>query len=270
MGIAKLIKALSVPTAIGALAVLVVMERRRPLRKPVESTTTRTGRNLAIAGLAACSLYLVEKPVTDRLTRWVKKHRVGILNLAPLPQWLETAAAVVLLDYTLYIWHVLTHKVSFLWRFHVVHHADRDLDASTALRFHFGELLISIAWRSAQIVVIGVSTSSFKAWQAFLLPSVLFHHSNLRLPLDVEKKLSRLIMTPRLHGIHHSTELLETDSNWSSGLTVWDRLHGTMRTDVPQGSIVIGAPGDKNRVDVGLPAMLALPFNSSSTRSSDN
>ncbi len=270
MGFGKLIKALTVPAAVGALAVLVVMERKRPLRKPVESTTTRTGRNLAIAGLAACSLYLVEKPVTDRLTRWVENRRVGILNLVKLPKLVEGAAAVVLLDYTLYIWHVLTHKVPFLWRFHVVHHADRDLDASTALRFHFGELLISVAWRSAQIVVIGVSRSSFRAWQAFLLPSVLFHHSNLRLPLDVENKLSSLIMTPRLHGIHHSVEVSETDSNWSSGLTIWDRLHGTMRTDVPQSSIVIGAPGDKNRVDVGLQAMLALPFNSGSIRSSDN
>ncbi len=270
MGVAKLIKALSVPVAIGALAVLVVMERRRPLRKPVESTTTRTGRNLAIAGLAACSLYLVERPITDRLTRWVEKHQVGILKLVPLPKWVEAAAAVILLDYTLYIWHVLTHKVPFLWRFHVVHHADRDLDASTALRFHFGELLISIVWRSAQIVVIGVSTSSFKAWQAFLLPSILFHHSNLRLPLQVENKLSSLIMTPRLHGIHHSVEVSETDSNWSSGLTIWDRLHGTIRTDVPQSSIVIGAPGDDLAVDVGLKSILALPFHSGSTPSSDN
>ena len=177
-----------------------------------------------------------------------------------LPKLLETFLAVALMDYTLYIWHVLTHRLPILWRFHLVHHVDLDLDASTAIRFHFGELMISVLWRAAQIVVIGVSPTSFAAWQLFLFPSILFQHSNVRLPPDLDEKLSRFIVTPRLHGIHHSDVQTETDSNWSSGLTVWDRLHGTFKNDVNQEEIVIGVPAYQNADDVVLTRILSLPF----------
>jgi len=141
--------------------------------------------------------------------------------------------AVLLLDYSLYVWHVLTHRVPLLWRFHLVHHVDLDMDASTALRFHLGELLLSVPWRAAQIGLIGVSWRVYAIWQALLMLSILFHHSNFRLPLRVEGYLNRLIVTPRMHGIHHSIASDEVNSNWSSGLSFWDRLHGTLRLDVP-------------------------------------
>jgi sterol desaturase/sphingolipid hydroxylase (fatty acid hydroxylase superfamily) len=97
---------------------------------------------MAVAGAASGALYLVEKPVTDRLTKLVERRNFGLLKIIKLPRQLELVSAVVLLDYTLYVWHVLTHKIPFLWRFHLVHHIDLDLDASTATRFHFGELII--------------------------------------------------------------------------------------------------------------------------------
>ena len=177
-----------------------------------------------------------------------------------MPRLPETVLAVILMDYTLYVWHVLTHKIPFLWRFHLVHHVDRDLDASTALRFHFAEMTISVVWRAAQILVIGVSPVSFAAWQAFLLPSILFHHSNLRLPKELEEKINRFFVTPRMHGIHHSTVRAETDSNWSSGLTVWDALHGTLKTGVAQNEITIGVPAYQNREDIVLTELLKMPF----------
>jgi sterol desaturase/sphingolipid hydroxylase (fatty acid hydroxylase superfamily) len=168
--------------------------------------------------------------------------------------------AVVLLDYTLYIWHVLTHRVPWLWRFHLVHHVDRDLDASTALRFHAGELALSIPWRAAQIAAIGVPPDALRIWQNMLLLSILFHHSNVELPIDVERLVARIIVTPRLHGIHHSDVPEETDSNWSSGLTVWDYLHRTLRCDVPQQAITIGVAAYATAADVTLANSLALPF----------
>jgi sterol desaturase/sphingolipid hydroxylase (fatty acid hydroxylase superfamily) len=121
-------------------------------------------------------------------------------------------------------------------------------------------MLISVAWRAGQIIIIGVSPRSFAAWQMFLFPSILFHHSNVRLPPDIETKLSRFLVTPRIHGIHHSFVREETDSNWSSGLTVWDWLHGTLKTNVSQKEIVIGVPAYQNPVNVVLPKMLRLPF----------
>jgi sterol desaturase/sphingolipid hydroxylase (fatty acid hydroxylase superfamily) len=261
MKLNKLLKNIAAPVAaLGAFGLLIWIENRRPLRRSVESKFVRNFRNMAVAGATSGALYLVEKPVTDRLTKLVERHNFGLLKIIKLPRQLELVSAVVLLDYTLYVWHVLTHKIPFLWRFHLVHHTDLDLDASTAIRFHFGELIISVAWRAAQIVVIGVSPAALKIWQVFLFPSVFFHHSNIELPAEFEKNLSRFITTPRLHGIHHSAVLSETDSNWSSGLTVWDWLHGTLKTNVQQAEIVIGVPAFQNPEDVVLAKIIKLPF----------
>ena len=140
-----------------------------------------------------------------------------------LPLWLEVAGAVLLLDYTLYWWHVATHRVSWLWRFHAVHHVDLDLDVSTAIRFHFGEITLSVAWRATQIVLIGVTPHSLSIWQAALIPAILFHHSSVRLSPRTERRLSYFVITLRMHGIHHSVVRDEMDSNWSSGFNFWNR-----------------------------------------------
>ncbi|HEY9402566.1 MAG TPA: sterol desaturase family protein [Pyrinomonadaceae bacterium] len=244
----------------GAFGALVWLEQRRPLRRPVESKLERDARNLAVAGVAALALQVAERPVVERLTALVERRKVGLLKQVALPRTLEVALAIVLLDYTLYVWHVLTHRVDALWRFHLVHHADLDLDASTALRFHFGELVLSVAWRAAQVLLIGVSPQSLSAWQSLLFVSILFHHSNARLPVEVERRLNKLVVTPRMHGIHHSTLRGERDANWSSGLTLWDRLHGTLRLNVPQGQIEIGLPAYRAPEELGLVEILKMPF----------
>jgi sterol desaturase/sphingolipid hydroxylase (fatty acid hydroxylase superfamily) len=251
---------LSGPLIIGAFAALVWLERRRPLRREVEPKLTRTARNLAVAGIGALALQLTESPVALGLAALVAQHDLGLLKLVRLPVWLETALAIVLLDYTLYVWHVLTHKVHFLWRFHLVHHVDLDLDASTALRFHFGELAISVPWRAAQVIIIGVSPITYLTWQTFVFLSIMFHHSNVELPISLERWLNRLIVTPRMHGIHHSVVPQETNSNWSSGLTIWDWLHGTLRLNVPQDQVTIGVPAYRKPAEVSLLQILALPF----------
>jgi sterol desaturase/sphingolipid hydroxylase (fatty acid hydroxylase superfamily) len=169
-------------------------------------------------------------------------------------------AAVLLLDYSLYAWHVLTHRVPFLWRFHAVHHVDLDLDASTAIRFHFGELALSTPWRAAQVLVSGAGPRALSVWQTGLLVCILFHHSNARLPIALERRISRILVTPRMHGIHHSIVQDEADSNWSSGLSIWDRLHGTLRLNVPQAAVTIGVAAYRDPEDVTLPKVIALPF----------
>jgi sterol desaturase/sphingolipid hydroxylase (fatty acid hydroxylase superfamily) len=243
-----------------SFALLWLLERRRPLRREVEPKGQRTARNLAVAGLAAASLQLVERPIISRLTALVEKRRWGLLKLFNLPRGLEGALALLLMDYTLYLWHVVMHRVSFLWRFHLPHHVDLDLDTSTALRFHFGELAIATGWRAAQVTIIGVSPRSLSLWETFVLLSVIFHHSNLRLPLKAEQRLQRVFVTPRMHGIHHSIVEEETNSNWSSGLAVWDWLHGTLRLDIPQEKITIGVPAYREPDDVTLEATLEMPF----------
>lgn len=260
MRIGTIFRLLAFPMAAGALAVVYVLEKNRPLRASVESKPLRTGRNLALAATAAGAMYFLEKPVAERVASIVERKRIGLLKIFRLPRWLDMIASVVLLDYTLYLWHVLTHRIAFLWRFHVVHHIDADLDASTALRFHFGEIAISVVWRAAQVFIIGVSPHSLKVWQTILLPLVVFHHSNIELPKSIERVLSKFLVTPRLHGIHHSVVQAETDSNWSSGLSIWDRLHRTFRDISEHDGVVIGVPAFRRRCDLELPSLIEMPF----------
>jgi sterol desaturase/sphingolipid hydroxylase (fatty acid hydroxylase superfamily) len=245
----------------GTFLALVWFERRRPLRKRrVEPRAAHTARNLAVAGLSAAAIQLAERPLVEPLARLVARRRLGLVRRLPLPAWARTALAVLLLDYTLYLWHVLAHKVDWLWRFHQPHHADLDLDASTALRFHFGEMLASVPWRAAQVAAIGAGPFALSLWQTLVVVEILFHHSNVELPAEVERRLGWLVVTPRMHGIHHSIVREEADSNWSNLLSVWDRLHGTLRLEVPQEEVTIGVAALRRPSDVSLPRVLEMPF----------
>jgi sterol desaturase/sphingolipid hydroxylase (fatty acid hydroxylase superfamily) len=256
-----------VPPWLGALAVgtafclLVWGETKRPLRRTApEPKARRDVRNLVIAAIAGVTLQVAETPVTSRLTRLVEQNRYGLLKRLPLPLSAEILIAVLLMDYTFYLWHKLNHRVGLLWRFHQPHHVDLGLDTSTALRFHFSELTVSVGWRAAQILVIGVSPLALSVWQLFMLLEILFHHSNMELPIALERLLSKVIVTPRLHGIHHSIVKQEQESNLSSGFTIWDYLHRTLRLDVPQSEVTIGVPAYLNPKDIRLPEVLTMPF----------
>lgn len=251
---------LSAGLVFGALGTLLWMERRRPLRDRIEPQWRRDARNLAVAAASAATLRVLEKPVVEPLAELVEQRRWGLLKQAGLPPWIEVPLAVALMDYTLYLWHVLTHRVPWLWRFHLVHHVDLDLSTTTALRFHAGEMALSVPWRAAQVALLGVGPRALSIWQTALFFSILFHHSNLRLPAAIERRLVRVFVTPRMHGIHHSVVREETDSNWSSGLTLWDRLHGTLKLDIPQRDITIGVPAYRACEEVTLGRCLAMPF----------
>lgn len=252
------IPAVAIATAFAALSIL---ERRQPLRPGIhEKMPRRQARNLAMAALAGMAVQHLERPVTRRLTHLSDQRRIGLLSRLHLPDFLDTLISCLLLDYTLYGWHILTHRIPFLWRFHRVHHADLDMDASTGLRFHFGEMACSVIWRAVQIFLIGVSTRALSVWNMLLLIEVMFHHSNVRLSRRVERILGRFIVTPRMHGIHHSIRRDEMDSNWSSGLSVWDRLHRTLRLGNNSRALTIGLPDLREPCQVALPKLIAMPF----------
>jgi sterol desaturase/sphingolipid hydroxylase (fatty acid hydroxylase superfamily) len=245
---------------------LLWLESRRPLRERVEPKGARLMRNAILGIIGAVTVRLVELPVTLPLAAASEQRGWGLLHFLPLPPLVRTVLALALLDYTLYIWHVLTHRVGFLWRFHSVHHADLDLDASTALRFHAGELVASVPWRALQVLAIGVSPATLVLWQVLVLASTLFHHSDIELPLALERRLVLFVVTPRMHGIHHSTVAEELNSNWSNALTLWDRLHGTLRLNVPQRGITIGLAEFLSPEQVRLGEIVALPFASAVPR----
>src|SRR4051794_17061449 len=254
------------PTAITAFVIgtvgtlLLLGEWAAPLRATVESKLRRMARNLTTGAISLVISNLLQPLFLLPVVAWGQRQKIGLLHLVQWPRWAELLIMVVLLDYTLWWWHWATHRVPLLWRFHLVHHVDRDLDTTTALRFHFGELALSIPFRAIPVIVIGVDAQGLWLWQTILFASILFHHSNVRLPARIERALVRLIVTPRMHGIHHSDSREETDSNWSSLLSLWDFVHRTIRLEVPQESIRIGVPAYDDPDDVTLGKILALPF----------
>ena len=164
------------------------------------------------------------------------------------------------MDLIFYYWHLANHRVPLLWRFHNVHHIDPDLDVTTAFRFHFGEIALSAAMGVVQVSVIGISGWAFATYQLAFQLEVMFHHSNWRLPIRLERALSKVIVTPRMHGIHHSQMQRENNSNFGTIFTWWDRLHRTLGLNVPQSAITVGIPAYTLPDDNGVPNALTMPF----------
>ena len=177
-----------------------------------------------------------------------------------MPGAVRVVLGFLLLDYTLYLWHWLNHRSPLLWRFHAVHHVDLDLDTTTGVRFHVGELALAACFRAAQVLLLGVDAATLRIWQRLLFVSVIFHHSNLELPSEVERLLAALVVTPRMHGIHHSTRAHEAESNYSSLLSCWDRLHRRLRLGAPEAAVTIGVAGFSDPGEVTLERSVLLPF----------
>jgi len=199
-------------------------------------------------------------PVTLFVAGWCQREGIGLLNWISFPTWLAWPIGLLALDYGIYHWHRINHLVPFLWRFHNVHHADVEMDISTAIRFHFGEQLFSIPFRMIVIALSGVSPMMLLVYELVFEAATLFHHSNIRMPKKLEGFIVKLIVTPRMHGIHHSIVKDETDSNYSTVLNVWDRIHNTRRLDVPQEKITIGVPAYRSEKDNKFWRLLILPF----------
>ncbi len=246
--------------AAGILAALFVVERFFPLRRARAPLVTRLILNGAISGLAFLTAMVVVRPSAMRALGWATRESFGLVHVVPAPPWARAVVGFVLLDLSFYYWHVLNHRLPFLWRFHNVHHMDPDLDVSTGFRFHFGEVLMSTVFRVTQVTVTGVSFSTFAAYELAFQANTLFHHSNVRLPIRVERLLNTVLVTPRMHGVHHSQVRGETNSNFGVVFRWWDALHRSIRLNVPQSQIVIGVAGYARPDDNRFLHALTLPF----------
>ena len=169
------------------------------------------------------------------------------------------AAHIVLLDLWIYFWHRANHEWPLLWRFHKTHHMDEALDTTTALRFHFGEVWLSALARAPVIMILAVPLSTIILFEALLLAATLFHHSNWRLRARVNVWLGHLIITPELHRIHHHPTARDTDSNYGTLFSFWDRLFQTRIHYRVKDDHIIGAPPPDNP-DLALLPLLSLPF----------
>src|SRR6185503_20122131 len=194
------------------------------------------------------------------VTEWARAHSVGLLNLAPLPGWLHWLGAILLFDFWQYWWHRFNHRVPFLWRFHAVQHSDAEMDASSGVRFHTGEMVLSFLARLVVLPMIGVTLPELLLYETISLPVILFHHSNLGLSEQADRCLRWLIVTPRMHYVHHSRWQPETDSNYTSLLSVWDRLFGSFQLRDRPAEISLGLDHYEEREWRRLPGLLAAPF----------
>ena len=253
---------LAVTVALVAAGALLLFgaEHAAPLRTPRRPWLLEVAVNLALSALAFGSSAVLVRPAVVRAMGWSQRQEFGLVYLAGLPPLARGMLVFVLLDLAFYYWHRLNHEWPALWRFHNVHHSDPSLDVSTSFRFHFGEVALSTVFRVIQIAVIGASLPAYAVYEFAFQLNTLFHHSSVRLPIRLERWLNRVLVTPRMHGIHHSQVREETNSNYSVVLPWWDWLHHTLRLNVPQSRIVIGVPGYADPQDNRLWRLLSLPF----------
>jgi sterol desaturase/sphingolipid hydroxylase (fatty acid hydroxylase superfamily) len=252
------------PLVVAGVAVLglafFLLERVVPLRAAKSRLVGRLLVNAAFSALALAAAFLFVRPAVEASFARLAERPFGVASWSALPAPAQGVLAFLLMDLSFYYWHLLNHRVPLLWRFHNVHHLDPDLDVSTAFRFHFGELAYSAGFRIVQILVIGISPWAYAAYELVFQASTLFHHGNLRLPIRFERALNRLLVTPRMHGIHHSQVRRETNSNYGVVFPWWDRLHRTLVLDVPQAEVTIGVPGYSKPEDNGLWNAVSHPF----------
>lgn len=242
------------------LFIFFLAETKFKLRRRVQSRFKRIITNTILAIPAFLLLRLMLLPAMVWLAAQNESGHFGLNYLYVLPSWIENVIAFLLLDYGIYWWHIILHKMPLMWRFHLVHHTDLDMDVTTAFRFHFGEIFGSLIYRSALVLLIGASPLMVLIYEIIFEAETQFHHSNTKLPFRFENFLNKLIVTPRMHGIHHSIIRHETDSNYATIFAFWDRLHKTIRLNIYQDDVVIGVPVYYDEHELTIGKLFKLPF----------
>ena len=253
------------PLLIGAvLAILWALEAIFPMFQFKKGRLKHDVLNITLGVLNAMLVGFIFAGLLLSVTEWAAKAEIGLLNVWKMNPYVNLLLGLLLLDCWQYCWHRLNHSVGFLWRFHAVHHSDVSMDASTAVRFHTVEIIYSVAIRLLVLPLLGLSLEHLIVYELILLPVILFHHSNIAIPAMLDKCLRVFIVTPRMHWVHHSHIKEETDSNYSSLLSVWDRLFTSyqLRADVQNIRFGLGDEFDQEN-DGSLVSMLQQPFKSS-------
>ncbi|MDJ0824418.1 MAG: sterol desaturase family protein [Rhodobacter sp.] len=249
---------------LGLFALFAALEAWWPKRARVQPRQSRwlTNWSLVVIDTALLRLFAVAAPLLA-IGAAIDAGRLGwgLFNQIALPQWLEIVLAVAILDLAIWAQHVAMHKVPLLWRLHRVHHADRDMDVTTAIRFHPLEIAVSIAIKIALVYALGPAALAVLIFEIVLNGTAMFSHANLALPARVERALRWVLVTPDMHRIHHSVDRVEHDTNYGFALSVWDRLFSTYTADPAAGhqGMTVGLRWQDDR-PARLGWSLRLPF----------
>ncbi|KPK38635.1 MAG: fatty acid hydroxylase [Gammaproteobacteria bacterium SG8_47] len=247
----------------GALGVMGLWEVIAPRRALTASKLVRWANNLGLVFFNSIILRLLFPAAAVGMAAFATEQGWGIFNYFEVPFWLTFVVCVVVMDFVIYLQHVMVHAVPALWRLHRVHHADLDFDVTTGARFHPIEIILSMLIKFATIVVLGPPVIAVVVFEVILNATAMFNHANVRIPYGIDRLLRWVIVTPDMHRVHHSVEDDEANSNFGFNLPWWDRLFGTYRDQPRAGheAMTIGIHKYRDLKQVSwLPGMLALPF----------
>ena len=255
---------------LGVLLVMAANELLWPKRKLSVSKGRRWLTNLGIAGidtLVLRGMALLAVPVAAVAAAYVAQTRgLGLLNQVAWPNWLKLIVSLLVLDLAIWAQHLVSHKVPLFWRLHQVHHADRDIDVTTAVRFHPVEIALSMLWKIVVVVPLGAPPLAVFLFEVILNACAMFNHANIALPGWLDAPLRLAVVTPDMHRVHHSVLRREHDANYGFNLSLWDRLFRTYVAEPDGGHLgmTIGLTPYQSEAPARLSWSLLLPFASES------
>ncbi len=246
----------------GIFVVMAIWELIAPRRPLATSKSSRWIANLTITFLNSVVVRLVLPLLPMGMALLAAERGWGLMHSLLLPYWARVFLGVVALDLIIYLQHVLFHTIPFLWRIHMMHHADLDFDVTTGLRFHPIEIILSAGIKLSAVCLVGPPAEAVLIFEVLLNATSMFNHGNIRLPETVDRKLRLLVVTPDMHRVHHSVTIRETNSNFGFNLPWWDRIFGTYRAQPVAGheGMTIGLSQFRDATRLTLLWILALPF----------
>lgn len=251
-------------TFFGVLVVMGCLESLFPRRERRETRLTRWPANFAIILINTLVVRLFFPTAVVGFALLMEERQFGLFNQVDLPFPVAVVTAMLLMDLAIYVQHIIFHRVSWLWRFHRMHHTDLDLDVTSGTRFHPVEILLSVLIKFAVIAVIGAPAVAVMLFAVLLNAGAMFNHANVRLPGWLDRLLRIFVVTPDMHRVHHSTDRTETDRNFGFNLSIWDRLFRTYQSQPKLGhrNMTIGLPEYQDTRVQRIGNMLLQPFRS--------
>jgi sterol desaturase/sphingolipid hydroxylase (fatty acid hydroxylase superfamily) len=246
----------------GVFVVMAGWEVLTPRRPQTVGRNWRWPNNLGVLAVDALLVRVVLPITTVGVALIAEAHGVGLFNMVALPAWASIIISVMVLDLAIYLQHVLFHAVPALWRLHRMHHADLEVDVTTGLRFHPVEILLPTGIKLAIVAAVGAPAAAVVIFEVLLNATSIFNHSNIRIPVGIDRILRWFVVTPDMHRVHHSILRRETNSNFGFNLPWWDRLLGTYRAQPAAGhaAMTIGIEQFRDPRELGLDRMLLQPF----------
>ena len=247
---------------VGILLAMMVWERALPLRSLQQSLAIRWSGNLGIAAISTLLARFVSPIAPAAVAVLAATKGWGFFHLVDVPVWLAFGLSVLSLDFMIYVQHRIFHAVPILWRLHRMHHSDLELDATTALRFHPLEILLSLLIKIVAVLALGAPVLAVVVFEVILNATAMFNHSNVRIPHTIDRWLRLVVVTPLMHRVHHSVVNEETNSNFGFNLPWWDRLFGTYRAAPAAGyeGMVVGLSVFRAPKESRLDQLLIQPF----------